>query len=468
MSEKDKKELIIIGAGPGGYAAAFRAADLGLEVTMIDPEVNPGGVCLYRGCIPSKALLHLAKVKKEAMEAPDMGISFNKPEIEPEKIRTWKDKVVKKLTNGIGELSKARKIEYIQGRASFISEDTLEIAEIEKESYELRFKNAIVATGSRNINLPNIKVDHERIIDSTDALELNEIPETMLVIGGGYIGLEMGSVYAAFGSNVSVAEMTRGFLPGADRDLVKVFEKEHPFKEVWFETKVVKATVQDKKVQVTLENEEGKQEKEFDLVLVAVGRKPNSDKGGLDKAKIELDEKGYVKTDGERRTSNKNIFAIGDLTGEPLLAHKASYEGKIAAEVLAGKAGAGYDPRSIPGIVFTDPEIAWCGLTETTAKEQGMEVELLKFPWKASGRAAAIGVENGFTKLLVDPESGIILGGGVAGRNAGSLITQISVAIEMGATAKDLALCIHPHPTLSETIMETAELFSGGATHFMG
>lgn len=465
---KDKKELIIIGAGPGGYVAAFKAADMGIEVTLVDPEVNPGGVCLYIGCIPSKALLHLAKVKKEAMEATDWGVSFKEPEIDPEKIRAWKNKVVKKLTSGIGELSKARKIEYIRGRARFVSEDRLEIIENEGESYELSFKNAIVATGSRNMDLPNIKVDHKWVIDSTDALEIKDIPETMLVIGGGYIGLELGSVYAGFGSNVSVAEMTPGFLPGADRDLVDVFEKEHPFKEVYFETKVEKATVEDNKVKVILEKEDRKQEKEFDLVLVAVGRKPNSDRGDLDKANIELDEKGFVKTDRERRTSNKNVFAIGDLTGEPLLAHKASYEGKTVAEVLAGESGAGYDPRSIPGIVFTDPEIAWCGLTETTAKEQDIEVKLLKFPWSASGRAAVIGIDNGLTKLLVDPESGIILGGGVAGRNAGSLITQISLAIEMGATAKDLALCIHPHPTLSETLMEAAELFSGGTTHFMG
>lgn len=468
MAKKDKKEVIIIGAGPGGYAAAFKAADLGLAVTLVDPEESPGGVCLYRGCIPSKALLHLARVKKEALEAADCGIGFKEPQIDPEKIRAWKNKVVKKLTGGTGELSKARQIECIQGTARFTSEDTLEIQENEGENYELSFKNVIVATGSRNLELPNITIDHKRIIDSTDALELTDIPESMLVIGGGYIGLEMGSVYAAFGSNVSVAEMTPGFLPGADRDLVKVYEKEHPFKKVYFETKVEKAKAGDQKVKVLLENEEGKQEKEYDQVLVAVGRKPNSDKGDLEKANIELDEKGFVKINGERRTTNKNIFAIGDLTGDPLLAHKAAYEGRIVAEVLAGEPGAGYDPRSIPGIVFTDPEIAWCGHTETTAKKQEIEVKLLKFPWKASGRAAAIGVDNGLTKLLVDPESGIILGGGVAGRNAGALIPQISLAIEMGATAKDLALCIHPHPTLSETIMEAAELFSGGATHFLG
>lgn len=467
MSEKGKKKLVIIGAGPGGYAAAFKAADLGLKVTLIDPEVNPGGVCLYRGCIPSKALLHLAKVKKEAMEASEWGISFGSPDIDLDKIRSWKDNVVKKLTGGTGELSKAREIKYIQGTARFISENRLEIKEKEGENYELDFQYAIVATGSRNLKLPNVEIDHKKIIDSTDALEVNEIPKTMLVIGGGYIGLEIGSVYAAFGSSVSVAEMTTGFLPGTDRDLVKIFEKEHPFKEIYFETKVEKARVENNKVKVTLENKDGNQEKEFDMVLVAVGRKPNSNKGDLDKADIELDEKGFVKVDGERRTSNKNVFAIGDLTGEPLLAHKAYYEGRIVAEVLAEVPGATYDPRSIPGIVFTDPEIAWCGLTETTAKEQGIEVRLLKFPWTASGRAAAIGIDNGLTKLLVDPESGMILGGGVAGKNAGSLIPQISFAIEMGATAKDISLSIHPHPTLSETIMEAAELFAGNATHFM-
>lgn len=469
MAENDKeKELVIIGAGPGGYAAAFRAADLGLSVTLIDPEVNPGGVCLYRGCIPSKAYLHLAKIKQEAMEASEFGIAFKEPEIDAEKIRQWKDGVVKKLTDGLGEIAKARKVEFIQGKARFVSENKLEIEDKAGEKSEISFKNAILATGSRNLELPNIEIDHERIIDSADALDLKEIPDSMLVIGGGYIGLEMGSVYAAFGTKVSVAEMTPGYLPGTDRDLVEVFENEAPFKEVFFDTKVEKAEVRNKKVKVSFENEDGKEEKEYDKVLVAVGRKPNSDKAGLDKAGIKLDEKGFVKVDIQRRSSNKKIFAIGDLTGEPLLAHKASHEGRIAAEVIAGEAGAGYDPRAIPAIVFTNPEIAWCGLTESTAEEQGIKYKKLSFPWSASGRARAIGTSNGLTKLLIDPDTGVILGAAAAGRNAGSLIPEISLAIEMGATAEDLSLSIHPHPTLSETIMEAAERFMGGATHFKG
>lgn len=467
MSKKkhNKKDLVIIGAGPGGYAAAFRAADLGLKVTLVDPEINPGGVCLYRGCIPSKALLHLTKIKQEASAVGEFGIQFEEPKIDPEKINKWKNEVIKKLTGGLGQLSKGKNIEYIQGRASFKSEKLLEI-KTEDENFELEFKNLMLATGSVNSELPNIEIDHNKIIDSTDALDFKEIPEKMLVIGGGYIGLEMGSVYANLGCKVSIAEMTSGFLPGTDKDLVKVFEKEHPFETLYFNTKVEEVSVGDKKVKVQLKNKDGeKQEKDFDKVLVAVGRKPNTKSLNLSAAKIESDEKGFLPVDLHRQTNIDNIYAIGDLTGEPLLAHKASHEGRIAAEVIAGETGAGYDPRAIPGIVFTNPEIAWCGLTETLAKEENKNIKVLKFPWSASGRAIAIGINNGVTKLIVDPEFGRILGGGVAGKNAGSLIPEITNAIEMGATAEDVALSIHPHPTLSETIMEAAEIYTGGATH---
>ena len=466
MSKKQHKQLIIIGAGPGGYAAAFHAADLGLKVTLIDPEANPGGVCLYRGCIPSKSLLHLAKIKKEAAEASDWGITFEEPKIDLEKINSWKNSVIKKLTQGLGQLSKGRKIEYIRGKAHFVSKEKIEVKTKDDKKSTLTFDNLILATGSVNVKLPNIKIDHDKIIDSTDALEIKEVPKTMLVIGGGYIGLEMGSVYAALGSTVSVAEMTSGFLPGADKDLIKVLEKEHPFEELHFDTKVEKLSVENDSVKVQLQPKEGeKLEKKFDKVLIAVGRKPNTETLALEKAAVEIDEKGFAKVDLTRRTNIKNIFAIGDLTGEPLLAHKASHEGRVAAEAIAGDTGAGYDPQSIPGIVFTDPEIAWCGLTESNAKAQEKKVKIAKFPWSASGRAAAIGTANGLTKLIIDPETGRILGGGVAGKNAGSLIPEISLAIEMGATAEDLSLSIHPHPTLSETIMEAAESFMGSPTH---
>lgn len=461
----EEKEVVVIGAGPGGYAAAFRAADLGLKVCLIDPEVNPGGVCLYRGCIPSKALLHIAKVKREAEEADEWGLKFGKPEIDPKKIKAWKNKVVKKLTGGLGQLSKNRKIEYIRGEAIFKSQEELEVSTEEGEKLKLRFKNAILATGSYVAGLPRIELDHRNIIDSTDALDMEEIPEKLLVIGGGYIGLELGSFYAAMGSKVSVAEMTQGFLPGADRDLVKILEKAALFENTWFETKVEHVSKEDKTLVVTLKNKEGEKKKKFDKVLVAVGRKPDSGSFAPKKAGIRLNEEGFIEVDEKRRTSVMNIFAIGDLTGEPLLAHKATHEGRVVAEVIAGDKGAAYNPSAIPGIVFTDPEIAWCGLTETEAKERDRKVKVLKFPWRASGRAVSIGAENGLTKLIIDPDSGRILGGGVAGRNAGSLISEICLAIEMAATAQDVALSIHPHPTLSETIMEAAELFEGSPTH---
>ncbi|HZJ35430.1 MAG TPA: dihydrolipoyl dehydrogenase [Gillisia sp.] len=467
MPEDKKKELIVIGAGPGGYAAAFRAADLGLKVSLIDPEANPGGVCLYRGCIPSKALLQLVKIKQDAAKAAGRGMKFQEPEIDLKKIGEWKDGVVKKLTQGLGELSKARNVEYIRGKAKFKSPNEVEVTAEEGDTYTLQFENAIIATGSRPLSLPDMEFDGKQIISSSEALELIDIPDKMLIVGGGYIGLELGSVYAAFGSKVSMAEMTPGFLPGADRDLVEVFEKENPdlFEEVWFETEVTKASKKKDKVKVILKTKEGEKEKEFDKIMIAIGREPETEFLGLENAEVETDDKGFIKVDAKRQTSSSNIYAIGDLTGEPMLAHKATHEGRVSAEVLAGEKGAAYDARSVPGIVFTNPEIAWCGLTETEAEEKGTDIRILKFPWSASGRAVSLGAENGFTKLIVHPETGILLGGGVAGKNAGILIPEISLAIEMGASAEDIALSIHPHPTLSETIMEAAELFSSSPTH---
>ncbi|SKB49547.1 dihydrolipoamide dehydrogenase [Salegentibacter holothuriorum] len=464
MANKDRKELVIIGAGPGGYAAAFHAADLGIKVTLIDPEVNPGGVCLYRGCIPSKALLHLAKTKEEAMHASKWGMKFEEPKIDIKRVASWKEKVVKKLTEGLGQLSKARNIEYIQGKAKFTGKNELEVTDNKGKTSDLSFEKVIIATGSSAVGLPELEIDHENIWDATDALELKEIPKKMLVVGGGYIGLELGSVYAALGTKVSIAEMTPGFLPGTDRDLVKVFEKNEPFKNVFFETKVEKVKITKKGVKVSLKGKKEEQNKKFDCVLVAVGRKPNTQNLGLKKLGISANEKGFLEVDNKRRTKLEHVFAIGDITGEPMLAHKASHEGRIAAEVTAGKKGAGYDPKVIPAIVFTNPELAWCGLTEEEANEK--DVKVVKFPWSASGRAVAIGENTGLTKLLIDKETEVILGGAVAGKNAGSLIPEIALAIEMGSTASDLSLTIHPHPTLSETIMESAELFYGDATHY--
>ncbi len=467
MAERKEAELVVIGAGPGGYAAAFRAADLGVEVTLIDPEANPGGVCLYRGCIPSKSLLHLAKIKQETEEAEKWGVTFEEPTVDLEKVNNWKNQIIDKLTSGLGKLTENRKIEYIRGKAKFDSEKTLQVENQDGGSFKLTFQKAIIATGSLPVNLPEIEFDHEVIIDSADALQISKIPENMLIIGGGYIGLELGSVYAAFGCKVSVAEMTAGFLPGADRDLVAIFEKQSRrlFESVYFETKVEKVAVEEGKATVTLTNKKGDQEKVFDKVLMAVGRKPNSASLNLEKANLETDDKGFIKVDSQRRTNVEHIFAIGDITGEPLLAHKATHEGRLAAEVIAGKKGAAFDPKSIPGIVYTNPEIAWCGLTETQAKEKGMDVKICRFDWPASGKAAIKNAENGLTKLIFDSKTGRILGGGVAGKDAGILIPQISLAIEMSALAREIAFTAYPHPTLSETIKEAAQQFSGKATH---
>jgi dihydrolipoamide dehydrogenase len=467
MDDNKGNEVVIIGAGPGGYAAAFRAADLGLKVTLIDPEANPGGVCLYRGCIPSKALLHLAHIKQEAKNAAEWGLEFSAPKVDPKKISKWKDKVVKKLTSGLGQLSKGRNIDYIRGRAVFTSESELEVKKKGGKKQTIAFQNVILATGSRIKSLPNIEIDHKVIIDSTDALEMKGIPKTMLVIGGGYIGLELGSVYAALGTKVSIAEMTSGFLPGTDRDLVEVFEKENKglFEALFFETMVEKVSVKNGKATVILKTGNGKKEKKYDQVLVAVGRYPNTASVDTEKAGINLTDEGFVTVDKKQRTNVENVYAIGDLTGGSLLAHKATHEGIVAAEVIAGEKGAAFDPKAIPAIVFTHPEMGWAGLSESEAKERKIKVKVVKFPWSASGRAVTLGAVNGLTKLILEAGTGRILGGGVAGNQAGTLVGQITHAIEMASTAEDLALTIHPHPSLSETIMEAAALFMGSPTH---
>ena len=467
MSEKMKStQLAVIGGGPGGYPAAFLAADLGMEVTLIDMELNPGGVCLYRGCIPSKALLHVAKVITEARHASNWGIKFSEPQIDIDKLREWKDGVVKKLTGGLGQLSIQRKINYVQGRASFTNPQILKIQN-KKGDELLAFDHAIVATGSRPAKVPGLSLDSPHILDSTSALDLPGIPKTMLVVGGGYIGLELGTVYAALGTRVSVVEMTSGLMPGVDRDLVSVLSKrvEKIFDSVMLNTKVVEMKEDKDGIRVRFEGTEIKEpEQVFEKVLVCVGRKPNSNDLGLENTKVEIDSHGFVRISAQRRTAERSIYAIGDVAGEPMLAHKATHEGRVAAEVITGHEAV-FEPRAIPAVVFTDPEIAWCGLTETHAKQENRQVKVARFPWTASGRATTLDRNDGVTKLIIDPETERILGMGIVGTGAGELIAEGVLAVEMAALVSDLELSIHPHPTLSETIMESAEVFFGQSTH---
>ena len=464
---EDKTQLAVVGGGPGGYAAAFMAADLGLEVALIDPEENPGGVCLYRGCIPSKALLHAARVITESREAENFGIAFGKPKVRIEKLREWKNGVVSQLTGGLGQLVSRRKIRHIRATAAFADDHTLTIEDTDGKESRLSFEHAIVATGSRPTLLPDFDVESDRFMTSSEALDLHDVPKKLLVIGGGYIGLEIGTVYAALGSAVTVVEMTGGLLPGVDKDLVRIVKKRltENFSEILLETKVVEFKEQKNGILATLEDAEGsRQNRLFDKVLAAVGRRPNSEDLGLENIGVELDDRGFVKVDNQQRTGVSTVFAIGDVAGEPMLAHKASYEGRLAAEVINGR-NIVRDYAAIPAVVFTDPEIAWAGLTEAEAKKQGREVEVARFPWAASGRALTLGRTDGLTKLLVDKKSERILGIGIAGVGAGELIAEGVVAIEMGAAAQDLGLTIHPHPTLTETLMEAADAFEGTATH---
>jgi dihydrolipoamide dehydrogenase len=460
-------QVAVIGGGPGGYPAAFLAADLGLQVTLIDLELEPGGVCLYRGCIPSKALLHVAKLISEAREAADWGIEFSEPEIDIEKLRAWKNTVVQQMTGGVAQLAKHRKVNFIQGRASFLDATTLQIEKAEGEKEILSFEQAIVATGSRPATIPGLALDSDRLMDSTSALELGDIPESLLVIGGGYIGLELGTVYAALGSRVSVVEMLPGLLPGADRDLVRILSKrlEKLFQSIMLNTTVAEMEEVKDGIKVNLEGDVEEPEQTFEKVLMSVGRKPNSSGLGLENTQVEIDERGFIRVDGQRRTAEPTIYAIGDVAGEPMLAHKATHEGRVAAEAIAGHKVA-YEPHAIPAVVFTDPEVAWCGLTETQAKEEGRSIELVRFPWGASGRATTLGRNDGLTKLIIDPDTERILGVGVVGSGAGELIAEGVLAVEMAALASDIKLSIHPHPTLSETVMEAAEVFFGQSTHF--
>ena len=458
--------VAVIGAGPGGYAAAFYAADLGMKVTLIDNEKNPGGVCLYRGCIPSKALLHVAKLLEESKHAREWGIEFGDAKIDINKLRDFKNRVVEKLTSGTGQVSKFRKVNYIQGWASLIDPKTIKVRKGDATEEIVTVDYIILALGSLPTKIPSLSINSPRVLDSTGALDLPEIPKSMLVIGGGYIGLELGSVYAALGTRVSVVEMTPGLLPGADRDLVMFLAQrvEKTFEKVMVSTKVTSMKASDRDVTVNFEGEGAPKQAVYDYVLVSIGRRPNAKIDGLDRTKVKVNDKGFIETDEQRRTAEPTIFAIGDVAGEPMLAHKASHEARVAVEAIEGQK-AEFAPAAIPAVVFTDPEIAWAGLTEAEAEKQGLKVEVAKFPWPASGRAIAIDRVDGMTKLIIDPETERILGVGIAGAGAGELIAEGVVAIEMGATASDLKLSIHPHPTLTETLMEAAEVFFGQATH---
>lgn len=467
MTDPSNLHIAVIGAGPGGYAAAFLAADLGMKVTLIDPELNPGGVCLYRGCIPSKALLHVAKLIDESRHAKNWGIEYGDPKIDLSRLRSWKEGVVKKLTGGLGQLSKARSVQYVQGRAAFENSNTLRISKAGSGEESISFDRIILATGSRPAIIPSLKLNTPRVMDSTAALDLGDVPKTLLVIGGGYIGLELGTVYAALGSKVSVVEMLPGLLPGADRDLVLPLHKrmEKIFDSILLNTTVAAMKEEADGIRVSFDGPEVKErEKVFDKVLVSVGRKPNSEIPGLEKTLVKVGERGFIQVNKQLRTDDPVIYAIGDVVGEPMLAHKASHEGRTAVEAIAGQKVA-FEPNAIPAVVFTDPEIAWCGLTETQAQKENREIKVARFPWGASGRAVTLDRPEGMTKLIFDPQTERVLGVGIVGVGCGELIAEGVLAVEMAATATDVAVSIHPHPTLSETLMESAEVFFGTSTH---
>src|SRR5579871_2992215 len=412
--------IAVVGGGPGGYAAAFLAADLGMNVTLIDPELNPGGVCLYRGCIPSKALLHIAKLIDESRHAKNWGVEFADPKIDLAQLRSWKEGVVKKLTGGLGQLSKQRKVTYFQGTAGFENSTTLRITKNDGSAESLSFDRIVLATGSRPVIIPSLKLNTPRMLDSTSALDLSDVPGSLLVIGGGYIGLELGTVYAALGSKVSVVEMLPGLLPGADRDLVLPLHKrlEKIFDSILLNTTVAGVREEANGIRVTFDGPDVKEkERVFDKVLVSVGRKPNSEIPGLDKTKVQIDAKGFIKINAQRQTDDLAIYAIGDVAGEPMLAHKASHEGRTAIEAIAGHKVA-FEPNAIPAVVFTDPEIAWAGLTETQAQKDNREIAVAKFPWAASGRAVTLDRPEGTTKIIFDPATERVLGVGIVGAGA--------------------------------------------------
>lgn len=466
MTEKKNHfDVAVLGSGPGGYAAAFRAADLGKKVALIERDKDLGGVCLNRGCIPSKALLHIAQIIDEADELSQKGVAFGKPKIDREKIRAWKEEVVGKLNKGIAQMAKARKVEVFQGTGKFLSSKELAVDD-GKEHSSITFDNAIIATGSSSATIPNLPMDNPALITSKDALELETIPKTMLVVGGGYIGLEMASVYSALGTQITVVEMLDSILPGADKDIIRLLQ--HKLKKQ-FASILVKSKVKeikpnkDKSVTVVIENNGEELTESFDKVLVSVGRKPNLENIGLEALGIKFTDQGFIEVDKQQKTNVSGIYAIGDITGNPMLAHKATHEGKVAAEVIAGLPAA-FDAKSIPAVIFTNPEVAWTGLTENEAQEQGIDFEKAEFPWAASGKAIATGNSTGKTKILFDPTSHKVLGVSIVGPHAGDIISEAALAIEMDADAEDIGLTIHPHPTLSETFANAAEVFAGTVT----
>jgi len=459
-----KADIAVIGAGPGGYAAAFLAADKGKKVAIVEESSALGGVCLNRGCIPSKALLHLAKLINETREAREMGLGFDEPKIDVAAVRKWKEQVVSQLAGGVAGLCKSRGVQVVHGRATFESSSRLHIEGGDVGAVE--FDHAIVATGSRPALPPTFQIKDDRVMNSTGALEIKDIPGRLLIVGGGYIGLEMGTVYAALGSKVTVVEVLDGILMGADRDLVRPLQKrlEQRFEALMLKTKVVSLSAAKGGIEVGIEGPRGKETLTVDRVLVSVGRKPNTDGLGLEKTAVKLSAKGFIEVDRKQRTADPRILAIGDVAGDPMLAHKASREGRVAVEALLGEP-AEFDNLAIPAVVFTDPELAWCGLTETEAASQGRKVEVARFPWGASGRALTLGRTEGMTKVIFEPGTERVLGFGIVGVGAGELIAEGTLAVEMAAVAGDLGGTIHAHPTLSETLMESAELLHGTATH---
>ncbi|MBN1910073.1 MAG: dihydrolipoyl dehydrogenase [Pirellulales bacterium] len=461
-------QLAVIGGGPGGYAAAFLAADLGMEVTLIEAAADLGGVCLARGCIPSKALLHVARAIGQAEHLGDWGVAFARPTIDLDALRARKQKVISTLAAGLGQLAKRRKVNVIRARAAFADSSTLELTPVGDaplEDTQVRFEHAILATGSYSARIPGVNVRSGRVMYSGGALELPDVPGSLLVVGGGYIGLELGTVYAALGSRVSVVEMTDGLLPGADRNLVKPLANRlaGQFEAIHLGTKVTGIVESGDQIEVTLDGPVEQPTQRFDRVLISIGRRPNSADLGLENTKVELDTQGFIQTDAQQRTADPKILAIGDVAGQPMLAHKASHEGKVAVEVLAGH-DATFAPKAIPAVVFTEPEVAWAGLTENEAKQQDRAIEVAQFPWAASGRALAVGATDGLTKWVVEPESGRLLGCGIVGAGAGDLISEAVLAIESGTTVAGLSKTIHPHPTLSETLAGAAEVNLGLAT----
>lgn len=461
-------QLCVLGAGPGGYAAAFLAADLGMQVTLVDLEPRLGGVCLLRGCIPSKALLHVAKVMAEARQLAEWGVTFGQPTIDVNAVRARKESVIATLTGGLKLLAGKRNVTVVQARARFENSQTLKLESAgctPLADDRLTFEHCIIATGSSPTRIPAFDLPTPRVMDSTGALALPDVPESLLVVGGGYIGLEMGTVYAALGSRVSVVELTDGLLPGADRDLVRPLQKRlsSVFESIYVNTKVVSLVDKKDSIEVTFEGEAPEKTRTYSRVLLCVGRKPNTVNLGLETTKVQVNQGGFITVDGQRRTNDPSIFAIGDVAGEPMLAHKAAHEGKVAVEALAGKAVA-FEPLAIPAVVFTDPEIAWAGLTDTEAKRQGRAVEVAQFPWAASGRAHAIGRTEGMTKWIIDPQTQRVVGCGIVGYGAGDLIAEAVMAIEQGATVRDVAETIHPHPTLGETLGGAADMHFGTAT----